>query len=283
MIYLPILGAIALASGTVLQKTILKHRNIEVKKYQTLEFLSIVLVMILFVPFFWKASPEAFHLVNILIFLGVVVLSIIANLLLIYSMKWEKVNNLEPAKILEPLFVVLLALLFEFIFKGFSEENTKVIIPAIIAAIALLFSHIKKHHLDFNKYFTAAIIASFFFALELVISNLILEYYSPFTFYFLRCAAIFLITLVIFRPKITEINKKEKIQFAIIGVIWVVLRIIMYYGYTNLGVITTTLILMLGPVMVYVFAKIFLKEKLGWRNIVASIIILGCIAYAKIF
>ena len=78
-------------------------------------------------------------------------------------MKWEKVTNLEPAKILEPLFVIILAIFFSFIIDaGLYERNLKVIIPALIAGVALIFSHIQKHHLKFNRYFIAAILGSFF-------------------------------------------------------------------------------------------------------------------------
>ena len=57
-------------------------------------------------------------------------------------------------------------------------------------------------------------------------------------------------------------------------------RIIVYYGYLTLGFIFTTLMIMLGPIFVYTFARIFLKEKLTWRNIIASAIIIACVLYA---
>jgi drug/metabolite transporter (DMT)-like permease len=283
MIYIPILGAIALASGTIMQKILLRKRKMNIKEYNILEFLSIVIVMALVLVFFWKLEPEALQIKNILIFAGIVLISIVANLFMLYSIKWEKISNLEPAKILEPLFVVLIAIVFSFFFDGLYERDTRMIIPGIIAACALVFSHIRKHHLNFNKYFIFAVIGSFLFAFELVLSVLILNYYSPFTFYFLRCAAILLITYLMFRPKIDNINGKEKLHFLIIGIIWVVLRVIMYYGYLKIGIISTTIILLIGPVLVYAFARIFLKEKLHWKNVVASIIILACVAYVELF
>ena len=110
MIYLPILGAIALAGATIFQRAILKKKNISVKQYFIFEFLSIVLVMLPFIFFFWNVSPEAYLLKNILILSAVVILSIIANVFVFYSMKGEKVSRLEPAKMLEPLFVVIFAI-----------------------------------------------------------------------------------------------------------------------------------------------------------------------------
>jgi len=278
MIYLPILGAIALASGTILERIILRKKKIGIKLYQTSSFFAIVLAMLPFIYFFWRMESPAFGLKNILIFSLVILFSLIANLFIFYSMKWEKISKLEPARILEPLFIILLAIIFSY-FISIYDRNLKIIIPAIIAGSALIFSHIKKHHLHFNKYFLAAIAGSFFFALELVTSRLILDFYSPITFYFLRCSSIFLISLVVFRPRFSDLNTKVRWQIMVTGVIWVIYRIVIYYGYTHLGVISTTLMVMLGPVFVYLFAWKFLKEKLSWKNIVAALIIVACVVY----
>jgi len=197
-------------------------------------------------------------------------------------MKWEKLSRLEPAKITEPIFVVLLAIVMSYFFtNGMYEKNLKVIIPAIIAGAALIFSHIKKHHLTFNKYFIAALIGSFFFAVELVISRLILDFYSPMTFYYIRCVTIFLISIIVFRPKFfNNLNARATLEIFTTGAMWFVYRVAVYYGYTSLGIISTTLITMMSPIFIYIFAKIFLKEKLSWKNIVASIVIIICVLYA---
>lgn len=280
MIYLPILGAIALAGGTIFEREILKKKGMSVKKYNVIEFLGIVIVMIPIIYFFWKLNAQALELKNILIFAGVIIASIIANIFTFYSMKGEKINNLEPAKMLEPLFTILLAIIFSFFIRGVYERNAHVIIPALIAGLALVLSHVKREHLNFNKYFLAAIVGSFFFALELIISKLILDFYSPVSFYFLRCFAILLVSYIIFRPKLSNVDYKLKWKMLLVGAIWVVYRVATYYGYIKIGIISTTLILMLAPIFIYTFAKIFLKEKINARNIIASVIILVCVLYA---
>ena len=279
MIYIPILGAFALAVGTILQKVILRKRKIDIKLYQVLEFFGIVIASLPIIYFFWKLEPEALALRNILIFALVIFFSLIANILTYYSMKQEKVSNLEPAKLLEPLFTILLAVVFSFFVEGLYEKNLKIIIPALIAAGALIFSHIEKRHLEFNKYFIAAILGSFFFALELIISRLILDFYSPITFYFLRSSAILLFSFILFRPKFSKIDRKTFYLVLIIGAIWVAYRGILYYGYLHYGVVLTTLMIMLGPIFIYSLAWKFLKEKLNWKNIVASLIIVACVVY----
>lgn len=279
MIYLPIIGAVALASLTILEKIILRKRKIDTKLFQTAGFLAAVLVMIPLIYFFWKLAPGALELKNILIFTGVIISAFLANISLFYALKWEKVSNLEPALIMEPLFTIILAIIFSFFVTGLYDRNMLVIIPAIIAGLALILSHLRKDHLDFNKYFLAAIAGSFFFALELVTSRLILDFYTPVSFYFLRCSAIFLISYLIFRPKFSKLDKKVRWEILLVGALWVLFRIIVYYGYLIMGVISTTLIIMLGPVFVYLFARIFLKEKLNWKNILASIVIVACVLY----
>jgi len=280
---IPILGAVALATGTIFEKIVLKIKKVNIKQYQTLSFLSIVLAMLPFIYFFWRMTPEAFETKNLLIFGLVIIFSIIANLFAFYSLKWEKITNIEPARVLEPLFVILLALIFSLFFDhNLYDKNLKIIVPALIAGLALVFSHVKKHHLEFNKYIIAAIFGSFFFALELVISRLILDYYSPISFYFIRCSAIFLLSLAIFRPKLTNLDKKSNLLILLTGIIWFVYRIVLYYGYTHYGIIFTTLMVMLGPIFIYLFAYKFLKEKLNWRNIIAAVVIVLCVLYASL-
>ncbi|MFA5070883.1 MAG: DMT family transporter [Candidatus Pacearchaeota archaeon] len=280
---IPILGALALAGGTVLERYILKKKKLGIRLYQTISFFAISLIIIPFLFFFWKMDAGAYELKNILIFISVIASAITANLFVFYSLKWEKVTNLQPARILEPMFTILLALIFSLFIDGFSEPNSKILIPAIIASVALIFPFIKKEHFHMNKYFVAAIFGSFFFGLELVLSNLILNFYSPITFYFLRCLSIFVISLVVFHPKTKAMDKKSLLLTFITAGIWVAYRVAVYFGYQNYGVIFTTLIIMLGPIFIYILANRFLKEKLNWKNIISSLVIIACVIYATIF
>jgi len=282
---IPVLGAIALATATLFEKIILTKKKVNLKLYLTVSFFLVSIALLPLIYFFWKLTPEALEIKNILIFMGVVICALVGNILFYYSIRWEKITNTEPARMLEPLFTIFLAIIFSLIVtSGIYESDKKILIPAIIASLALVFSHVKKHHIVFSKYFTAAIFSSLAFALELVLSRLILEYYSPFTFYFFRCASIFLIGIIILRPKFSGFKKiKTDTRWMILAtaVIWIIYRAVVYYGYLNYGIIFTTLMIMLGPIFIYLFAYLFLKEKITLRNMIAGIIILGCVLYAS--
>lgn len=284
MVYVPIIGAISLATGNFLERLVLKRRKISVYSYNILSFLGIVLLMLPFLGLFWKVDERAFSFASIGIFFLVILLSIGANLFNFYSIKGEKLGTLEPAKISEQLFVVLLSLVFSYFFGAtLYERNFKAIIPGIIASVALMFPYFKKSHIKLNKYFIAAVFASFLFAMELIVSRLILDYYSSFSFYFLRCLGIFLISLVFFRKSLFQVGDKKVFwEILFTSFIWIIYRISIYYGYVTLGIVSTTLVVMLAPVFVYIFAHVFLKEKFNWRNLVSTIIIVLCVLFAGI-
>jgi len=284
MFYIPIIGAFLEASGQTIEKNILRKHKINIKNYTVYGFLGIVLVMLPLIYFLWNLNPQALLLKNLTIFLLVVFISIIANILTFYALKRQDLCELEPVRLMQPLFTILIAFIFSFMFTVYSgERNHLILILALVASFSLIAAHIQKHHLTFNKYIIAALIGSFLFALELVLSREILDYYSPFTFYFLRCLLIFIITWIFFQPKLSSIPNKTRIYILIVSVIWVALRLILYYGYLILGIVFTTMLFILSPVLVYIFAGIFLKEKVSLRQVIASIIIIICVVIGVVF
>jgi drug/metabolite transporter (DMT)-like permease len=279
-------AALMEATATILEKKVLRKHKVSSITYVVLSFLAIVLlsipvffVLTQFFPhlFSWRIGLEAFQLKNILILSGVVILAIFANLFVFYALKWEKISELEPILITQSLFIIL----FAFTFYA-SERQTPypVLIAALVASAALIFSHIRKHHLQFSKYAVAALFGNMLFASELVLSKSLLGYYSPLSFYFVRCGIILIITSIIFAGKIQKVSKISAIHIGLAALIWIIYRAILYYSYGLKGIIFTTLLFMLAPVFVYLFSYIYLKEKPTWRNIVASIIILLCVLYA---
>ena len=273
MIQLPIIGSVLEAAGTILEKKVLRYKEMNFKNYTTYEFLSIVITMIPILYITWRISPEAKSLQNIFIFSFVILVATGANFLIFYSLKRENVTEFEPLWIMQPLFIVILAFIF---FEN--ERNITLLIPALIASITLIAAHVKKHHLTFDKYILAAILGSFLFAVELVASKPILQFYNPFTFYFIRCFFILVICVALFKPSGKELrNKKAALMIIAIGVMWFLYRAIIYYGYENLGIVYTTTIFILSPALMFLFAIIFLKEKPSVKQIISTILIVLCV------
>lgn len=276
------------ASATTLEKMVLRKHKINSITYLIFSFLSIVLIslpvfiilnQVLPELFSWKITSGAYEPKNILILGSIVLISIVANFLIFYALKWEKISELEPILITQALFVILFAFTF---YASERQTSSTVLIAAIIAAMALIFSHIKKHHLKFSKYAVAALLGNILFATELVLSKSLLDSYSPLSFYFTRCAIILIISSVFLSKKIHKISKITFSHIALTAFIWIIYRAILYYSYGIKGIIFTTLLFMLAPVFVYLYSYFYLKEKLSWRNIIASIIIILCVGYATL-
>lgn len=278
MIGLPIIGSVLEAAGTILEKKVLRKNGLDSRRYTTYEFFAIVLVMLPFIWLFWGIDPDALSLKNIFIFAFVIIVAFFANLLIFYSLKREKVSEFEPIWLMQSIFVIILAFIF---FE--SERNMFNFGLAIIANIALILAHVRKHHLVFDKYILAAFFGSFLFAVELVASKPLLQYYNPFAFYFIRCFFILLICYVSFRPTGKDLNKKNILMILAIGAMWAVYRAIMYYGYQSIGVVLTALLFILSPVFVFLFAIIFLKEKPDWRQVSSTVVIVLCVALAIVY
>ena len=277
---IPFLGAFLEAILSIVDKEIINSK-IKFKNYIVYIFLSIVLVALPIVFFFWNVKPEALELKNLIIFMAIVIVSIFANFFVFFSITKENLSEVQPIRLTTPLFTILLVFIFSFFFEVYeNERNYSIIILSLIASMTLIVAHVKKHHLYFNKYAIAAIIGSFLFAIELVLSKPLLNYYNPITFYFLRSLWILVITWAVFYRKLTGIKSKIKFLVLALGTMAVFYRIILYYGYQNLGIVFTTTIFILSTIFIYIFAWIFLKEKITIRQIISSIVILICIVTA---
>ena len=283
---IPFTGAFFEALATIMEKKILRKKKIDYKEYNMIGFLSIIILLIPIIILLYYLSPsefaikinqQAFTPLNIIILVGVIIFALIANLFTYYAMKWEKITELEPLRLLQPLFAIILAL-----FLFVSERNIKpgIIIAGLIASFALIFSHIRKHHFELNKYAISAIMGSLLFAVELIISNEILSFYPPLVFYLIRCTGILLLSFIIYKPSLKTIDNVTWRKVFLISFIWIAYRLMLYSTYLSKGPITATLLFMLTPVFIYTLSYIYLRERLNWRNITASIIILICVAYA---
>lgn len=274
MIELPIIGSLMEAAGMIFEKRILKQKLINYKNYTVYAFLAIVLMMLPFVFLFWRFDANALTLGNALIFFAMVIVSVFANLLIFYSLKREHVTEFEPIWLMQPLFTILLAFLF------FPTERDWVVVGlAFLASLALVASHVKKHHLIMNRFVLAAILGSFLFSLELILSRFILDYYSALTFYFLRCLFVFAIVFFVYHPSPKPLLKAKGVWWMtlLVGIFWIFYRVIIYSGFLSLGIVYTTALFILSPVFLFLFAIVFLKERPSKREIFATCFIVACV------
>jgi len=86
-----------------------------------------------------------------------------------------------------------------------------------------------------------------------------------------------IIVFAIFRDNLSTLKPAGKGLFLASALFWVGYRAILYYGYGAFGIVFTTTMLILSPVLIYLASWLFLKEKVTRRQVFSSIIIVVCI------
>lgn len=271
-----IIASVFSASSTILDKFALSKYQTNVNHY--------IIVIFFFLWFFtgltlpWISFinfQQAFSTVGIGYLILLVICAYIWNSIYYRSQQKESIQEFEVIVMTLPLFTSLLAAL---LFKD--ERNLHVFIATIVAGLALVLSHFRKDHLDFNKYSWQLIVAIIFMALESQIRKVLLDWYSPASLYFVRTGILTVLFVLVWQPKKIEFARPVWFHALLSGLTGAAMMILVFYGYKNLGIVLTTLILMLGPVLTYLFDFVFMKEKLKPKTIAAAVVILLSIVYA---
>lgn len=278
MFYIPIIGAFLDATGTILYKKLANRHRITYKDFLVYGFLSIILVSLPLLYFFWRIDPLAGTNINLAILFLIITISIFANYFSFFAFKHRDLSKIQSIRLTLPLFTILFAFILSFFFEVYSNErNYYVLFFAFIASLALFFSNIKKEHFTFDKYSWSMLLGSFLFAIELTLSKPLVQFYHPITFYFIRSLFIFIIVFAIFRDDLSNLKPAGKGLFLGAALFWVGYRAILYYGYGVFGIVFTTTIFILSPVLIYLSSWIFLKEKVTKRQVFSSIVIVICV------
>lgn len=274
----PFIAAISQAGSATLDKFIISKQGVNFKLYLVASFFIIFLITLPFFILFGHIGEEAREIYWIGLFIVGVILASIVNLLFYFGLEHERLTEIQPVRLLAPLFTVILA---SIVFK--EERSLLVIILAVIASLALIWSHLEKRHLVFSKYLLPVLLYSVVVSpVGAVVTKKLLTVYSPFAFECLRASLVFLVLLLVLKPNFKALTKKNTGSLVATNILTTICWILVFYSYIWLGIVHTVLIMTLYPILVYVFARIFLKERLYWKNMVAAAIILLCVTLAQI-
>lgn len=284
----PIIAAFATSAGVIMNKIVLSYQKIGHRQFIIILFLFLFLLSALLYPLFGNIYPNAFSLNYLFLLILVIIIASIYNVLYYHAIEKEKVAEVELIMMLSPLSTILIASIFLQ-----TERNLGVFMAGILASLALVLSHLRRYHLKFDSFQKGLLIYLLLYGFEAVLIKNLLFLYSPLALYAIRTFGV-LITLTIWflwvapnfndEPRLNFSNFKTKnyllcLFIAIVGVLQMVLT---YYAYADFGVVTTTIVLILAPILTYLGSVIILKERLKKRIVFAAIIILVCIIYTNI-
>lgn len=272
-----LVSSIGYAGGVAADKIVLGKYRVPVMRFIPLLFIFLALVTAPFLPIWgtidWNMAREWQY---IGLFVLMIVVAVTWNIYYYQGIQKENLAELELIMLFTPLATILLAEIFVP-----SERSLPVFIAGIVSSLALVSSRFRRHHIQLSSTAKRTLIAMFLMSLESIIIKHLLNAYSPVTLYFARTAAIALVFVIMYKPKLLAMARDAfalTILSAIFGVMQMVLK---FYGFQNLGVVETTMILLLGPFFVYLFSYLYFGEKLYKRDVTAMIVTVACILYIE--
>ncbi len=271
-----LIATISQAIGITLDKIILSKRKIPVQNFIPVLFL--FLALFTFPLVLWKGQTDwrdFFSLKYALIYVMMIIVAFSWNILYYRGVKAEEVNEFELILMLNPLIVILLATLF---FKF--ERNIQIVGASLLASIALIAAHIKREHIHFSQASLGLIFCVLLMSFETILHRYLLDIFSPASLYFSRTVILFIIFALFYRSNPKNIGWPGIGLIAFTGIEGAIQFVARFYGYKDAGVVITTLMLTIAPILVYLAAYAYFKEKIKKRMIIAGIVILACIIWA---
>jgi drug/metabolite transporter (DMT)-like permease len=212
----------------------------------------------------------------ILLLILTVAVAVIWNILSCYGLQKEDLHEYELIMLLSPLATIIFAAIFLP-----AERSWSVFVPAIVASIALIATRFRKHHVKIGAAAWRTIVAMLLMSFESILIKELLAVASPVSLYFVRTVAVAIVLLILYRPKMFSMPPAAYALTILSSMFGVVQMILKFYGFQSLGVVETTMILVLGPFLVYLASAIFFKERLFKRDLFAATVVVLCILYVE--
>jgi len=259
----------------MIDKYLLSSKGMRISKFLIWLFLFLAIFTFPVLIFDSQILNEALELRQIGLFLLLVILAATWNVLYYNSIKKETVQEFEPILMLSPLVVILITPLF------FPQEfSQNIFYIAIIASVSLVLSHLEESHFKISKDSWGLFASVIIMSIEVMIIRELLFYYSPAVLYFFRCLLLLIVYLFIYRKELVEKNKVSYLSISISSLLGVAQMLARFYGYQSAGLIFTTLVLIIAPILVYIYCFLILKEKVKPKKLVGGVIILACVIIA---
>lgn len=269
-------STLAAAGGLVVDKVTLSKKKVALSVFLPISFLFLFLFTFVLTPFFGHVAWPVATLTNSLFLLFLMVVIAVAwNALFYQSIQREKVHNHELIMMLGPIITVILAAVF------YPEDfDSRIFYLAVAASLALVFSKSQREHFFVNKTSYNTLLGVVLMSTESIIIRELLYSYSPVALYAIRTFFITAFFFIYYRPDLDKLKSNTLGWIAASSLFGLVSMIGRFYAYTEVGIIYTTLIAILGPVIVFLASWEILHEKIRPRVIISALVILVCVIIA---
>ncbi len=276
----PLLAALTQASSLILHKVGLTRRRIDLGIYLSLLFAFLAFYTLLTLPFIgWVHYDQVFQSSNFLLLGAVLITATLWNYLYFLAIRAEKVNAVENIVNLGPVLTIVIAwLVTPSLFDG------RVAWFAGVATAVLVWGYWEKRKFTLDRFGFLLLCSVFLSALESVlIARLLQEHVmSPAVLFFLRVCVMAGFFWLMYKPAYKKIKSKTKVFIGLNALLSLVMMLIRFYALRDSGVIYTSLVLVLVPIVVYIGSARILHEQLKMRQLISAGSLIGVVLYATL-
>jgi len=273
-----LLASIGYAGGVVLDKIILSLNRISTRVFIPLLFAFLAGITLIFMPFLGRLDFSKLSLWYVVLFIAMLIVAIVWNIYYYEGLQKENLHEFELIMLFSPIATIIFAEIFLP-----AERNWGVFVAGLVASGAFLFSRLKSHHLAVSKLAKGTIFAMILISFESVLIRLLLDVFSPVILYFLRTLAVTAVFYFMYKPKLNTIPVKMIWATALSAAFGVLQMVLKFYGFKSLGVIETTMILLLGPFLVYTFSYFYFQERFHYKkDLFCAVVVVLCIIYSTL-
>lgn len=271
-----LISAVATAAGLVVDKIGLSRERMTLRVYLPLVFVFLCAFTLILTPVLGRIDWQIALLPNSLFLLFIMAIMAIAwNVLFYQSVKRERIYEHEMISMTAPIFTILLAAVF------FPEErNTTVFILAFVASAALFLARKEKAKFVLDRDAYNLLLGVILMSAENIIFRELLYSYTPVALYAIRTFILACFFMAYYAPRYKQVSSRHWWLIAgsaLLGVIGMVGKL---YAFAEIGVIYTTLISLLAPLLVFFASWEIFHERIRARIVVAALVILAVISWA---
>lgn len=272
------IASVGYAGGIVADKIVLCRKKVPILRFIPLLFIFLAIFTAVLLPRYgsidWAllSSNKYFWLTALM-----TVVAVSWNIFYYRGIQQEDIHEFELIMLLSPLATILFAEIFIP-----AERNWATFLAGIIASAALIATRFRHHHVKISRVAWQSMLAMLLMSFESIVIKELLHALSPVSLYFMRTFIIAIVFLILYRPKLLAVSKSAFALTALSAIFGVIQMVLKFYGFESLGVIETTMILVLGPFLVYFISPIWFKEKVYKRDIFAFVVLVICILYVTL-
>jgi drug/metabolite transporter (DMT)-like permease len=262
-----LIATLTASSELLVTKLLLRNGKAKSEKYMMLHFIFVTLLMLPLTFFFFNLNLNSDYYIYFIILL---VAAAIYNLLYFKSVRRIPIEHTQPILLTSWVFTVILSYLY-------APQNHLKVILALIACTAVIVASFTKLTTPSRKYEIFLFISAFFIGIYNLSARILLDVMSPFTLYFLRTIFLLPLFMIVFKFKKQDLTVSH-LRIAFISLISILTHITTFWAYQTIGLVETSLLMNLAPLITLLGAKFFLKETVKPKYIIATIIVVIAIS-----